>query len=104
MKAIRFITPEDAAYGFGLAGVEQRTTGREEAEAVLLAALADEAIGVVALDERLLPGIGEETLRRAEQGWAGVLVVLPAPTKAESGSDYVNRLVSRAIGYQVRIE
>ncbi len=104
MKTIRFITPEDATFGFGLAGVEQRTTRLELAGEVLQEAMADGAIGLIALDERLLPGISEEWLRQAEKRWPGVLVVLPAPERAGRVGDYVNRLVARAIGYQVRID
>jgi len=104
MKSIRFLTPEDAAFGFGLAGIEQRTSRPEEAEAALREAMADRTIGLIALDERLLAAIPEETLRHAEGRWPGILVVLPAPTEAAIAADYVNQLVARAIGYQVRLD
>ena len=104
MKAICFLTPEDAAFGFAMTGIEQRTTRPEVAEEALRAALADGAIGLVALDERLLSGISEETLLWAERRRQGILVVLPAPAMGALGGDYVNQLVSRAIGYQVRLD
>jgi V/A-type H+-transporting ATPase subunit F len=104
MKKICFITPEDAAFGFGMAGIEQRTTAPQQAEDALRQAISDGGSGLVVLDERLLASIAEETLRLIEQRWPGILVVLPAPAAAELGPDYVNRLVARAIGYQVRLD
>lgn len=104
MKTIRFITPNDAAFGFGLAGVEQRTARLAEADERVREALADQAIGVVAVDERLLTGIAAETILLAENSWPGILVVLPAPTEEGRRGEYVNQLVSRAIGYHVRLE
>lgn len=103
MKRICFITPEPAAYGFALAGVEQRTTRPEEAEATLCQVLEEGKVGLLALDERLLPAISAESLLQAERNWPGVLVLLPAPSREEGGDDYVRRLVARAIGYQVRL-
>ena len=102
-KRICFITPEDAAFGFGMAGIDQRVTRPEQADDTLRQVMAEGAIGLAILDERLLAAIPEETLRQAESRWPGILVVLPAPMAAATGGEYVNRLVARAIGYQVRL-
>ena len=51
----------------------------------------------------LLPEIGEERLHEVEEGWPGVLVVLPAPDGSGVGEDYATRLIRRAIGYQVKV-
>lgn len=104
MTSIRFITPEDAAFGFGMAGIGQVVTGTDLAELAVREAMADAAIGLIALDERLLASLSEETLRFAEKRWQGVFVVLPAPAGPQAAADYVNQLVARAIGYQVRLD
>lgn len=104
MKQIVFITDSDARHGFAIAGAVQHTTGIHEAGEALQRALADPETGVIAIDERLMPGIGEEHFRELERRWFGILLVLPAPGKASAGADdYAMSLVSRAIGYHVRI-
>ena len=104
MKKIAFITAPDAEFGFSLAGVVQHSTNPEGAEDALREAVTEEA-GLVALDERLMEGLREETLREIEKGWHGILVILPAPERAGAAiEDYAARLIRRAIGYHVRIQ
>lgn len=103
MTAIRFITPADAAFGFGITGIGQSVTGPEQADQTVREAMTDAAIGLIALDERLLAALSAETMHFAEKRWPGVFVVLPAPAGTEAGGDYVSQLVARAIGYQVRL-
>jgi vacuolar-type H+-ATPase subunit F/Vma7 len=103
LKRVVFLTPADAACGFRLTGVEQRIVPPEQAEAALLALTAEEENALVVVDERLLGGIAEERLAEIERTWAGLVVVLPAPARAETEIDYALRLVRRAIGYQMRV-
>lgn len=105
MKRIVFITPHDVRYGFSIAGMTQQVAGVAEAEATLRRVLDEPDAGVVVIDERLLPGIPEERFRELEQRWYGILLVLPAPERAEAeGADYVQRLIRRVLGYQVRLQ
>ncbi len=103
MKRVVFLTPADAACGFRLTGVEQRTVSPEHAEAALLSLTADAGTALVVVDERLLGGIAEERLAELDRTWPGLVVVLPAPARAETEIDYALRLVRRAIGYQMRV-
>ncbi len=104
MKKVVIITPSDARHGFSLSGVTQFVAAPDEAEACVTKAMADPECGVVVVDERLLPGIGEERFREMEKRWFGVLVVLPAPARVgEEGEDYAARLIRRVIGYHVRL-
>lgn len=104
MKQIAFITGTDARHGFGIAGAVQHTVAAGEAWETLQQVLADPETGVIAVDERLMSGIGEERLRELERRWFGILLVLPAPEKVRAeADDYAMRLVRRAIGYHVRI-
>lgn len=104
MKRVVFITPEDARYGFRLAGVRQIVTSVEEAETILSEALSDKETGVVVLDERLSRRIDIEKIRAAEERWFGLFLILPAPEKPVRGiEDYAIKMIRRAIGYHVRI-
>lgn len=104
MKKVVFITPEDAQYGFRLAGVRQIVTSVEEAETVLSEVLSDKETGIVVLDERLSRNIDMEKLRSVEERWFGLFLILPAPEKPVTGvEDYAIEMIRRAIGYHVRI-
>ncbi len=104
MKKIVFITPGDAEFGFGLAGIGQQVAEPEGAEAAVRAVVADADTGLVVLDERLLTAVGEELLRDLEDDWRGVVLVLPSPELPPAGvEDYAARLIRRAIGYHVRL-
>ena len=105
MKKIAFITPEDAEFGFGLAGISQYITRAEEAGNMLKEVLAEPDIGLVIIDERMIKAMDEEKLREMEERWHGILLVLPSPKKPAAGvEDYASRLIRRAIGYHVRLK
>jgi V/A-type H+-transporting ATPase subunit F len=104
VKKIVFITPKDAEYGFGLAGVKQYAVSEEDAEETLRKALEEPEAGVIVIDERLTKGINDEEIREMEDKWYGVLLILPAPEKpVVEIEDYALRLIRRAIGYHVRL-
>lgn len=103
MKKIVAITPTDADNGFACCGTVQQAASPVEAARAVHEALVDPENGVVILDERLLPAVGEEQLKAWEQHWPGVLVVLPAPGGGGVAEDYATRLIRRAVGYHVRV-
>lgn len=105
MKKIAFITPEDAEFGFGLAGISQYITRAEEAENKVKEVLEEPDTGLVIIDERMIKVMDEEKIREMEERWQGILLVLPSPTKPAVGvEDYAARLIRRAIGYHVRLK
>jgi V/A-type H+/Na+-transporting ATPase subunit F len=105
LKKIAFITPEDARFGFGLAGMPQYIAGQEEAEERLREIVAESAAGLIIIDERIIKGIDEEKMREIEDRWHGILLVLPSPVKPTAEvEDYAVRLIRRAIGYHVRLK
>lgn len=104
MKKVIFITTPDAEYGFSLAGITQHTSHGDDAWALLKEVVTRPETGLVILDERLVKKISEERLQEVEQGWHGILLVLPAPErKGVMREDYAARLIQRAIGYHVRL-
>ncbi len=103
MKKVFFITPEDAEYGFSLAGVNHLSVKPEEFEETLKGIIEDPEAGLIAIDERLLRAITQEGLRKMEERFQGVIVIIPSPEKPEGAEDYLERLIRRAIGYHVRL-
>ncbi|MBF0559322.1 MAG: ATPase [Nitrospirae bacterium] len=104
MKKVAFITLPDARHGFSLAGVTQLITKVEDAGALLKETIAESGIGLVILDERLVEGIGEESLQEIEQEWHGILLTLPAPeSPGITRVDYTALMIQRVIGYHLRL-
>lgn len=103
MKKIIFVTPEDAKYGFSLAGIVQHAIKSEEFEETLKMLVDDSDSGVIAIDERLLKDIDHIAFRKLEEKFKGVIVIVPSPEKPVEVEDYLMRLIKRAIGYHMRL-
>jgi vacuolar-type H+-ATPase subunit F/Vma7 len=106
MKRLMVLTAEGtgSGIGFGLAGVPHASVEKEGAEDRLLTLAGTPDIGLIILDESLLPWIRKETLMKIETAWPGVLVVLPVPERpAAESEDYALQLIRRAVGYHVRL-
>lgn len=105
MKKILVLAPRDAAGGFAIAGPRQREAAAETLAARLDGAIADAAIGLIVIDERLVEAHADDRIQAAERQWPGAIVVLPSPgTRVRPEDDYARRLIRRAIGYQVRVQ
>jgi vacuolar-type H+-ATPase subunit F/Vma7 len=105
LKEIAFITPEDAEFGFGLAGMTQYVARQEDAEGLLEKIMSEPDAGLVIIDERMTRDIDDERMREIEDRWHGILLVLPSPVKPTAEvEDYAARLIRKAIGYHVRLK
>ncbi len=111
MKKIAFITLPDAKYGFRLGGVPHYAVEPSELQNTLAKVIGDPENGLAVVDERFVAGnreaegLSEDRLREIEQGWQGILLVLPSPRKPiAEDEDYAARLIRRAIGYHVRLK
>lgn len=105
MKKIAFITLPDAEFGFQLGGITQYAVQASDAGETLKRAMTEPEQGLIIIDERLVQDITEERLRELEEGWHGIVLVLPSPVKPLAGAeDYATRLIRRAIGYHVSLK
>lgn len=105
MKKISFLTPGDAEFGFGLAGMSQFVCEKDQAEDRMKKIMSEADMGLIIIDERMMNGIDEGKMRETEQRWGGIFLVLPSPVKpAAEIDDYAVRLIRRAIGYHVRLK
>jgi V/A-type H+-transporting ATPase subunit F len=104
MKKINFITPVDARNGFKLTGAKQYITRRRDMINLVKQLVSEPDTGIIMIDERLLTEDTEAQIKSIEQGWNGILLVLPSPERPEGEiEDYATRLMRRAIGYHVRL-
>ena len=98
-----FLTPAPVRHGFALPGFRQQVVAVADAEQMLRDILAAKAADLVVVDERLLAGIEEEHFRELGHRYTGVLAVLPAPGGVSGEPDYAEKLIARAVGYQLRL-
>jgi len=104
MNTVAFITPVDAAPGFALAGVVHFVATADELEELLKRLTVEAAYGLIGIDERLLTPAAEEFIAQRQESWEGVFSILPPPPHlAHRGMSYAERLLQKAIGYQVRL-
>ena len=104
MNTVAFITPEDAAPGFALAGVVHLVASADELEDLLKHLTQEAVYGLIGIDERLLTPAAEEYIAHCQECWEGVfMIVPPPPLAAHRGVSYAERLLQKAIGYQVRL-
>jgi len=105
LKKVAFITPPDSKYGFSLGGIPQFVAEPHDLEETLKNVMTEPDNGLVIIDERMINSMTEERLHELEQGWQGILLILPSPVKPPAEvEDYASRLIRRAIGYHVRLK
>jgi V/A-type H+-transporting ATPase subunit F len=105
VKKILVVTPAPSVAGFAMAGVMAREAVPLELPRLIDDAVADTSVGVLAIDERVIGRQVQERIREIERRWHGAVVILPSPSKpAGPEEDYAQRLIRRAIGYQVRVQ
>ncbi len=102
---VRAVCRPALAAGFALAGVTALPcTSPEEAEARIRELAADGGVGLILLEEDLIP---EDAVARAGRGALPMIVPLPAPSGSRlpgGAAAYVAEILRRAIGYRVRLQ
>ena len=105
MKKVVFITHLDAGYGFSLGGIPQHAVAASDLEETLKQVMAGPDNGLLVVDERLINNLSEERLRELENGWHGMILIMPSPVKPPAeAEDFAARLIRRAIGYHVKLQ
>jgi V/A-type H+-transporting ATPase subunit F len=99
------VRPGDAL-GFRLAGARVEEVQPGEEGTTFRALLAEEHLGVLAIEEDVVRGVPERLLRRARE--RGLPVVLPFALPRAWGDEgrgraYVAALIRRAVGYGVKL-
>lgn len=104
MYRLGIITDSESATGFRLAGAEVREAATPQEALEHLRAFVMLDYGLVAINEALLEGTGEERTRMLRDRDLPILVTFPATQAViESGEAYIARLVKEHIGFYVKL-
>jgi V/A-type H+-transporting ATPase subunit F len=96
------VTDPDTVPGYRLAGVEAyEATEPGQVKALLASLGAKEDIGVIAVSEELLAMLDEKFRDRMERLRRPIVIAIPARLKGIDRRQYVERLLRKAIGYNI---
>jgi vacuolar-type H+-ATPase subunit F/Vma7 len=88
-----------------LAGVEtQECATAEDFMQAVTEALRDRELGVLLVDEALVTMLDPKTLRALEASERPLAIVVPLDISAGAAREYLEQMIRRIIGYQVRLE
>jgi V/A-type H+-transporting ATPase subunit F len=96
------VTDSDRASGFRLAGAEVLEAGSsEEARTVIPPLLYRDDIGIVAVNEEYMLSLDEKVMDRIEKMHRPLIIPLPSKSKEIDRRTYIERLLRKAIGYNI---
>ncbi len=96
------LSDPDTASGFRMAGVEAfEAANAEEARQVLPGLLQEEDAGIIAVSEDFMQGLDERLMTRIEQMPRPIVISIPGRARGGGGMAYIERLLRRAIGYNI---
>ncbi len=96
------LSDPDTASGFRMAGVEAfEAANAEEARQVLPGLLQEEDAGIIAVSEEFMQGLDDRLMTRIEQMPRPIVIPIPGRARGGGGMAYIERLLRRAIGYNI---
>ncbi len=108
MFSLTVLADKESAPGFRLAGVQVvEAQTPEEGRRQLVELLNDQRSGIIAVDERLAGGIDDSLQTKIDQLYRPVVVILPsaaAVVAQESKRLYFERLIKKAVGFEMKLE
>ncbi len=98
------VTDPDTAPGFRLAGVDVlEISSNEEAGKMLPSLLLRDDTGIIAVNEEYMTSLDEKTMDRIEKSYRPIIIPIPSRVKRIDQTSYIERLLRRAIGYNIVI-
>jgi V/A-type H+-transporting ATPase subunit F len=96
------VTDSDRASGFRLAGAEViEAANVAEARALIPPLLYKDDIGIVAVNEEYMLSLDEKVMDRIEKMHRPLIIPLPSKSKEIDRRTYIERLLKKAIGYNI---
>ncbi len=96
------VTDPETAPGFRLAGVEVLVASTvEEAKSVIPPLLFKDDTGIVAINEDCMASLDEKLVEKIEKTHRPIVIPIPSRTHHIDRADYIERMLRRAIGYNV---
>lgn len=104
MYKIVVVTDPDSAPGFRLAGVDVlEASDPEEAKQVIPPLLNRDDTGIVAISEDLMQALDEKMMEMIDKTYRPIVIPIPSSIKGIERTSYIERLLQRAIGYNIVI-
>lgn len=99
------VTDPDRAAGFRLAGAEvMEAADVAEARNVIPPLLYRDDIGIVAINEEYMFSLDEKVMDRIEKMHRPLVIPLPSKSKEIDRRTYIERLIKKAIGYNIVVK
>ena len=96
------VTDPESADGYRLAGVDVvEAAGVEEARGIIPDLLYKDDTGIVAINEEFLAGLDPKVLAKIERTHRPIVLPIPSGAGKEERTTYIERLLQRAIGYNI---
>lgn len=96
------VTDGDRASGFRLAGAEViEAADAVQARALIPPLLYKDDIGIVAVNEEYMLSLDENVMDRIEKMHRPLIIPLPSKSKEIDRRTYIERLLKKAIGYNI---
>jgi V/A-type H+-transporting ATPase subunit F len=96
------VTDPETAAGFRLAGVEViEVSTPEEARKLIPPLLDADDTGIIGVSEEFMSVLDPELLARIDKTYRPVIIPIPGRAKKVMSETYIERLLRRAIGYNI---
>jgi V/A-type H+-transporting ATPase subunit F len=98
------VTDPDSAPGFRLAGVDViEASNLDEAKKIIPPLIYKDDTGIVAISEDFMAALDAKLLEKIEKTYRPIIIPIPARIKGLERTSYIERLLQRAIGYNIVI-
>ncbi|HUU75542.1 MAG TPA: V-type ATP synthase subunit F [Methanoregulaceae archaeon] len=102
MYKFTVVTDPDTAAGFRLAGVDViEVDGLDEAKRVIPDLLFQDDSGIVAVNEDFMQVLDDKLMSKIEKTYRPIILPIPVRKKGAGGVSYIEKLLRRAIGYNI---
>ncbi len=96
------VTDPDTAPGFRLAGVDVlEVPAIEDAGKIIGPLLYRDDTGIVAVNEEYMRILDDKLIAKMEKSYRPIIIPIPAGAKKMDRTSYIERLLQRAIGYNI---
>jgi V/A-type H+-transporting ATPase subunit F len=104
MYKIVVVTDPDSAPGFRLAGADVlEASCLDEAKKIIPPLIYKDDTGIVAISEDLMPALDEKMQEKIGKTYRPIIIPSPSRIKGIERTTYIERMLQRAIGYNIVI-
>ena len=98
------VTDPDSAPGFRLAGADVfEASNLDEAKKIIPPLLYQDDTGIIAISEDLMPALDEKMQEKLGKTYRPIIIPIPSRIKGIERTSYIERMLQRAIGYNIVI-